>query len=46
VGKVKRALFFDLVDLGEERDVEGVRMFAWSRAAHSLRWRRRTRSRI
>jgi len=24
---VKRALFFDLVDLGEERDVEGVRMF-------------------
>jgi hypothetical protein len=25
--RVKRALFFDLVDLGEERDVEGVRMF-------------------
>jgi hypothetical protein len=25
--RVKRALFFDLVDLGEKRDVEGVRMF-------------------
>jgi len=25
--RVKRALFFDLVDLGEERDVEGMRMF-------------------
>ena len=25
--KVKRALFYDLVDLGEERDVEGKRMF-------------------
>jgi hypothetical protein len=25
--KVTRALFFDLVELGEERDVEGVRMF-------------------
>src|SRR5262245_54524454 len=25
--RVKRALFFDLVDLGEERDVAGVRMF-------------------
>jgi uncharacterized protein len=25
--RVKRALFFDLVDLGEERDVDGVRMF-------------------
>jgi len=25
--RVKRALFFDLVDLGEEREVEGVRMF-------------------
>jgi hypothetical protein len=25
--RVKRALFFDLVDLGEERYVEGVRMF-------------------
>ena len=25
--RVKRALFLDLVDLGEERDVEGVRMF-------------------
>jgi uncharacterized protein len=25
--RVKQALFFDLVDLGEERDVEGVRMF-------------------
>jgi hypothetical protein len=24
---VKRALFYDLVDLGEERDVDGVRMF-------------------
>jgi len=25
--RVKRALFYDLVDLGEERDVGGVRMF-------------------
>ena len=25
--RVKRALFFDLVELGEQRDVEGVRMF-------------------
>jgi hypothetical protein len=25
--KVTRALFYDLVDLGEERDVDGVRMF-------------------
>jgi uncharacterized protein len=25
--RVKRALFFDLVDLGAERDVDGVRMF-------------------
>ena len=25
--KVKRALFYDLVDLGEERDIAGVRMF-------------------
>jgi len=25
--RVKRALFFDLVELGEERDVDGVRMF-------------------
>ena len=25
--RVKRALFFDLVDIGEECDVEGVRMF-------------------
>jgi len=25
--RVKRALFFDLVDLGEEREVAGVRMF-------------------
>ena len=25
--RVKRALFYDLVDLGEERDVDGVRMF-------------------
>jgi hypothetical protein len=25
--RVKQALFFDLVDLGEERDVKGVRMF-------------------
>ncbi len=25
--KVTRALFYDLVELGEERDVEGVRMF-------------------
>jgi hypothetical protein len=24
---VKRALFYDLVDLGEEREVNGVRMF-------------------
>ena len=25
--RVKRALFYDLVELGEERDVDGVRMF-------------------
>ena len=25
--KVTRALFYDLVDLGEERDIDGVRMF-------------------
>ena len=25
--KVTRALFYDLVELGEERDVDGVRMF-------------------
>jgi uncharacterized protein len=25
--RVKRALFFDLVDIGEERDVDGARMF-------------------
>jgi len=25
--RVKQALFYDLVDLGEERDVDGVRMF-------------------
>jgi hypothetical protein len=25
--KVTRALFYDLVDLGEERDIEGKRMF-------------------
>jgi len=25
--RVKRALFYDLVDMGEEREVEGVRMF-------------------
>ena len=25
--QVKRALFYDLVELGEERDVDGVRMF-------------------
>ena len=25
--KVTRALFYDLVELGEERDIDGVRMF-------------------
>jgi len=25
--KVTRPLFYDLVDLGEERDIDGVRMF-------------------
>ncbi len=27
LGKVTRALFYDLVELGEERDVDGARMF-------------------
>ena len=40
--KVTRALFYDLVELGEERDVAGERMFGVARAANSSRWRRPT----
>ena len=31
--KVTRALFYDLVELGEERDIDGVRMFGVASAS-------------
>ena len=37
--KVTRALFFDLVELGEERDVEGRPCSAWYPGGSFLRWR-------
>ena len=42
--KVTRALFYDLVALGEERDVDGKAMFGVVfAAASSLPWRKRAR---
>ena len=41
--KVTRALFFDLVELGEEREFEGRAMFGVASWAYSSRWRRPSR---
>ncbi len=41
--KVTRALYYDLVDMGEERVVDGSRCSGSNPAANSLRWRMRSR---
>jgi hypothetical protein len=41
--KVTRALFYDLVALGEERDVGGKTMFGVFREASSSPWRKQAR---
>ena len=41
--KVTRALYYDLVDLGEEREVDGQEMFGVVSSANFSRWRMQSR---